>query len=180
MDFQWPLEYLELDFSIDLLCLDEVFFMSDEITCSFVDVVSGTGIGNVFIRKSLSVEDNQAKEKIVRKIKRKHTDVSQTRTTKANPVVPVKRKDIETALTDLNLIPEIDYSETACSMCPYVATARGSLKIHYKLKHFGGAGLIETCEICNTQVKTKGGMKKHYIKVHHLSEDAAKSMTWRK
>ena len=65
-----------------------------------------------------------------------------------------------------------------CPNCSYVATDKSSLKVHYRLKHMGGAGLIEICKICHLRIKTKGGMKKHYINVHHLSEANAKQLTW--
>ena len=88
----------------------------------------------------------------------------------------VIRKDVHTALKDLNLMPQIS-SDLACSMCPYISKRKGDLKVHYKLKHLGGADLIMTCQICSIQVKTKSYMKKHYIKVHNLTESAAQNMT---
>ena len=90
--------------------------------------------------------------------------------------VPAGRKDIHSALKDLDLLPQIG-PDLGCSMCPYVATKKSHLKTHYKLKHLGGADLIMTCQICSTQVKTKSYMKKHYMKVHNLSEVAAQNMT---
>ena len=90
--------------------------------------------------------------------------------------VPAGRKDIHSALKDLDLLPQIG-SDLGCSMCPYIAKQKSHLKTHYKLKHLGGADLIMTCQICSTQVKTKSYMKKHYMKVHNLSDVAAQNMT---
>ena len=61
-------------------------------------------------------------------------------------------------------------------MCPYTATRKYNLKIHYKLKHFGGGDLAMKCQICQSDVKTKSAMKKHYMNVHNLTENAAANM----
>ena len=90
--------------------------------------------------------------------------------------VPAGRKDFHSALKDLDLLPQIG-SDLGCSMCPYVATKKSHLKTHYKLKHLGGADLIMTCQICSTQIKTRSSMKKHYMKMHNLSNVAAQNMT---
>ena len=87
----------------------------------------------------------------------------------------VPRKDVHTALKDLNLMPQFG-NDLACSMCPYIATRKDNLKTHYKLKHLGGADLVMTCQICSIQVKTKSYMKKHYMKVHNLTDSAAQNM----
>ena len=87
----------------------------------------------------------------------------------------VARKDAHTALKALNLMPEIG-SDLACASCSYIATQKGNLKTHYKLKHLGGADLLITCQLCSIQIKTKQNIKKHYIRVHCLSEAAAQSM----
>ena len=90
-------------------------------------------------------------------------------------VVPKGKKDIHTALEDLDLLPQLG-SDLGCSMCPYIATKKSHLKTHYKLKHLGGADLIMTCQICSTKVKTKSYMKKHYMTVHNLTDTAAQNM----
>ena len=93
----------------------------------------------------------------------------------ADSSLKIVRKDVHTALKDLNLMPQIG-SDLACSMCPYISKRKGDLKVHYKLKHLGGADLIMTCQICSIQVKTKSYMKKHYMKVHNLTDTAAQNM----
>ncbi len=80
--------------------------------------------------------------------------------------------DLET----LNLIPEMSNSDLSCKVCSYVATKKSNLKVHYQLKHLGGAGLIMKCQICGTTVKTKAYIKKHYMSVHNLTESAAQNM----
>ena len=99
-------------------------------------------------------------------------------------VVPAKspkqvpgRKDVQSALKDLNLIPEIG-NELGCSLCSYVATQRGNLKVHYKLKHLGGADLQMNCNLCQKVCTTKSNLKSHMISKHGLSrEDATKLLS---
>ena len=87
----------------------------------------------------------------------------------------IVRKDVHTALKDLNLMPQIG-SDLACSMCPYISKRKGDLKVHYKLKHLGGADLIFDCAICSMKIKTKPSLKTHYKRVHSLADDAAKKL----
>ncbi len=79
-------------------------------------------------------------------------------------------------LSDFNLIADISKSDLSCKMCPYVATQRGHLKVHYKLKHLGGADLVMKCQICGVSVKTKSYIKKHYMNKHNLTDTAAQNM----
>ena len=91
------------------------------------------------------------------------------------PTGPIVRKDVQTALKDLNLMPQMG-SDLACSMCAYVARRKGDLKIHYKLKHLGGADVIFDCSICMRKIKTKYSLKVHYKRVHGLKDDAAHNL----
>ena len=75
-----------------------------------------------------------------------------------------------------SLVPHLP-SDLECSKCDYVTTNKGSLIVHYKLRHLGGADLIMTCQICHKQVKTRSYMLKHYRKIHNLTNEAAMNMT---
>ena len=102
---------------------------------------------------------------------------SKTKSSKADSSpqnVPAGRKDIHSALKDLDLLPQMG-SDLGCSMCPYVATKKSHLKRHYKLKHLGGADLAVNCSICSKKCSTKSNLVAHIVAVHKLTrQDALK------
>ena len=145
------------------------------LECYLLDKERLSDVGLLTCRH-LSKPENTEFKNLKRKIEelQKHPPKSKRSSIIQQPL-SVPRKDVHTALKDLNLMPQMG-SDLACSMCPYIATQKGNLKVHYKLKHLGGADLIMTCQICGIQVKTKSYMKKHYMAVHNLSEPAAQNI----
>ena len=84
------------------------------------------------------------------------------------------KKDVGQIFEDLNIVPDMG-SGLQCALCPYVASQKGNLKTHYKLKHLGGADLAVNCSMCQKRCTTKGNLKRHLMQVHSMSvNDAAK------
>ena len=96
-----------------------------------------------------------------------------TRLNVSSPKVP--KRDVSQIFQDLNIVPQLS-SDLQCAMCAYIATTKSSLRVHYKLKHLGGADLIETCPLCKKSIKMRKALKKHLINVHKLDENAAQKM----
>ena len=145
------------------------------LECYLLDKERLSDVGLLTCRH-LSKPENTEFKNLKRKIEelQKHPSKSKRSSIIQHPL-SVPRKDVHTALNDLNLMPQMG-SDLACSMCPYIATQKGNLKVHYKLKHLGGADLIMTCKICGLQMKTKGVLKRHYMNVHCLSDCTAQNM----
>ena len=189
MEFVELTEKLDLFFAIDCDGLQEALSVSTHVMCYLVDSCSSISIGGLMFSTdstgvSVVSEEDVEKTGPMKPIKSKRTKATPVnkqpaKLRKSDKNVDIgQRKDIQTALTDLNLLPEFDFADRACSMCSYVAKAKGSLRIHYQLKHFGGAGLIQDCKLCPAKVKTKGGIKKHYMRKHDLPEHTAIKYTW--
>ena len=85
-------------------------------------------------------------------------------------------KALQNDLESMGIMPAISDDDLTCKLCGHAATRKYNLKIHYKLKHFGGGDLAMDCQICGVKVKTKGTIKKHYMKVHNLTDSAASNM----
>ena len=86
-----------------------------------------------------------------------------------------QNRDVGSVLKKLNILPEVP-DDLQCTLCPYKATAKNSLKTHYKLKHLGGGGLSVACAICEQTFSMKKSAKRHMIAVHKLSSDKAEKL----
>ena len=173
-----------LDFSVhlDVDRLEHILAQINSVQSLIIDAATSLTFGQIHFSLSDHFEDannrSQMLSSVKKCLKRKTCSPVESASERKSKrlIEPIARKDVQTALKDLNLMPDIG-ADLACAMCPYIATQKGSLKIHYKLKHLGGADLIMTCQICQTKLKTRSYMKKHYMKVHKLLENAAQNMT---
>ena len=159
------------------------FLQRESFVCRLLEDGTSTDIG-IFQFKTISRPDFlDTKPSNVSGMKRQSSYVGHKKVVKrfcgsnvAGNEDSLVRKDVHTALKDLNLMPNIGTSDLACSMCPYVATQKSNLKIHYKLKHLGGADVIFDCSICSAKIKTKSNLKTHYRGKHKLGEDAVQRL----
>ena len=153
-----------VNFLIEATVLDRGFSQKDILNCVLISCIDSKNIGVVSLEFS-----REAKESLKRKR-------PMSNTSKAAKQIP-GRKDVQSALKDINLMPEMG-NDLACSLCTYVATQKGNLKVHYKLKHLGGADLSMNCNLCQKVCTTKSNLKSHLISKHSLTrEDASKLLS---
>ena len=65
--------------------------------------------------------------------------------------------------------------EYRCSFCEYLSKNQPNTKRHVELKHVN-TGIAFHCKTCSKEFSLKAHLKGHYMKVHHLSEPAARAM----
>ena len=63
-----------------------------------------------------------------------------------------------------------------CDLCSYRSNDRSNMKKHVNFKHNENCPKFQ-CSMCTLQVKAKQQLKGHYMKVHSLPENVAKSAT---
>ena len=155
-------DMLDIMLEIDATVFSEAW-NHDSLLCEILESYSKQTFGRLQVMRS-QVENSKS----VRSFKRKQN------TTFAQPPKAPK-KDVSQIFEDLNIVPQLS-SDLQCAMCSYRATTKASLKVHYKLKHLGGADLVETCHICKKSIKMKKALKRHLMNVHKLDEPAAQKM----
>ena len=153
--------FADVHFSIDASAFQ--FSVENEVlTCLLTSCNDLSTIGFVTITYS---------KKVRQPLKRKQ---SMAIVSGKSPKQVAGRKDVQSALEDLNLMPQIG-NDLGCSLCSYVATRRDHLKTHYKLKHLGGAGMSISCNLCQKVCSTKSNLKSHMMSKHGLTrEDSTK------
>ena len=65
--------------------------------------------------------------------------------------------------------------EFRCSFCEYMSKSQANAKRHVELKHTGICKAFK-CQTCGTEFRLKAHLKGHYMKVHKMSETAAKAL----
>ena len=65
--------------------------------------------------------------------------------------------------------------EYRCSFCEYLSKNQANARRHVELKHID-TGIVFKCKTCGDTSKLKASMKRHYIKCHNMSPEAADAM----
>ena len=65
--------------------------------------------------------------------------------------------------------------EFRCSFCEYMSKSQANAKRHVELKHTGSSKAFK-CQTCGFVFTLKAHLKAHYMKVHKMSEPAAKAL----
>ena len=159
--------FYDFDLHIDASLLSTEIILD----CDIFAKTSGTFIG------SPTVQEKERNDKVVLK---RVTPPTVTRNLvckvakQQNLVMP--KKEVSQVFKELNIVPDVG-SDLQCALCAYVATQKGHLKTHYKLKHLGGADLTMICSMCQKKCTTKSNLKAHLIGVHKMTREDAVKLT---
>ena len=158
--------------SLDYFSMELLLNKREPSFCTIFDSQSLTNMGILLIEKNVSHVEPLFKSSLKRKV----ANVSV-----ASPAFndqhqsKVPKKDVGQIFKEMKLVPEMG-SDLQCSLCPFLASHKSSLKTHYKLKHLGGADLAMNCSMCEQRFVTKGSLKRHLVNIHKLSSTDAQKI----
>ena len=161
--------------------------LSETFQCDFFDINLGTKTGSICFEQITQSEEYKSvfeKQKSIQTLKRPIVNndhclakakVSKLSRNVKDPNSP--RHNIHQIFKEMNILPELP-NGLQCALCPYKATQKGNLKVHYQMKHLGGVGISEMCTICKQTCANRSSLKRHMMKTHNLtSEQSAKLMS---
>ena len=177
---------VKITFSIEEFALN--FFNVSQISFPILDPAAEKSVGSLKLELKTENVNNPATTKAIftslSPSKRPLTNsmLDSVRKPKVSKLSSSGNKNLATSLADvgsvlkkLNILPEVP-DDLQCTLCPYKATAKNSLKTHYKLKHLGGGGLAVDCPICKQRFSLKKNTKRHMISAHQLSSEHASKL----
>ena len=152
-------------FYFDVHSISQFLAENRFVTCTVSESQQNSRLGNIFIEKCWN--------NVKKSVNGKRKNPGQCKDNFGDPsTFKAPKKDVSQIFKDLNIVPDMG-SDLQCALCPYKATQKGSLKIHYKLKHLGGADLTAVCSMCQKKCAMKSSLKRHLIQVHKLSSTDA-------
>ena len=140
------MEIFSIDFSVDNLAFESIFLQNP--TCEIWQPGFFSMLGTISFTSEVCAVSSEttlaSKRSSETEVLTDRPPKQSKRTSNVDGATYRAGPDMISIFKDLNLVQEIP-NNLQCTLCPYKATRKGNLKVHYQMEHLGGHGVSATC-----------------------------------